>query len=80
METPRPTNAEMAQLVGMLQDAGLVEVIEDDAGLEAYRLTDDGVRTGHMLAMGDENDGDALLEALLQPSVGAPSPSQGPAT
>lgn len=59
-------NAEMAQLVAMLRDAGLLEVFVDDDGHEAYRLTDDGVRVGHMLAMGGEADADAALEALLR--------------
>lgn len=57
--------AERAHLVAMLQDAGLVEVLVDDDGHEAYRLTDDGARIGHMLAMGDVDEADALLESLL---------------
>jgi hypothetical protein len=35
----RPANAEMAQLVAMLEEAGVVEVFVDDDGHEAYRLT-----------------------------------------
>jgi hypothetical protein len=49
----------------MLQDAGLVEVFVDADGQETYRLTDGGVRVGHMLTMGDEADADTVLEALL---------------
>ena len=40
---PRPTNAEIAQLVEILEKAGLVEVYLDEEGREAYRLTEDGV-------------------------------------
>ena len=66
---PRPTNAEMAQLVAMLQDAGLVDIYTDDAGCEAYRLTEDGVRVGHMLAMAGGEDADKVLEALMAGSA-----------
>jgi len=34
---PRPTNAEMAQLVAMLEESGLIEVYVDEQGREAYR-------------------------------------------
>jgi hypothetical protein len=61
----RPTMAEMAQLVAMLQDTGLVEVFMDDEGREAYRLTPEGVRVGHLLAVGDAADTDEVLAALL---------------
>jgi hypothetical protein len=63
---PRPTNAEIAQLVGLLEERGLVEVYVNDEGREAYRLTDEGVRVGDMLAMVEGEDARALLEALLQ--------------
>ena len=43
--------AEMDQLVAMLEEAGLVQVFVDDEGRGAYRLTEDGVRASHMLAM-----------------------------
>ena len=66
MDDPRPTNAELAQLVAMLEGAGLVEVYVDDEGREVYRLTDEGVRVGHLLAMGREADGDAVLQGLLE--------------
>jgi hypothetical protein len=33
------------------EDAGLIEVYTDEQGREAYRLTEEGVRVGHMLAM-----------------------------
>jgi hypothetical protein len=55
--------------------AGLVEVFVDDDGREAYRLTDDGVRVGHIVAMGGESDADAILEALLGAS-GADTPDR----
>jgi DNA-binding PadR family transcriptional regulator len=49
----------------MLEDAGLVEVYLDDQGRETYRLTDEGIRVGHMLAMVEGADADKVLEALL---------------
>ena len=53
-----------------LQDAGLVEVYTDEQGREAYRLTEDGVRVGHMLAMVEGPDADKVLAALLhEPSA-----------
>ena len=67
---PRPTNAETAQLVAMLQDAGLVEVYTDEQDREAYRLTEDGVRVGNMLAIVEGADGDTVLEALRAVSEG----------
>ena len=63
---PRPTNAEMAQLVAMLQERGLIEVYTDELGREAYRLTEDGMPVGNMLAMVE--DADAVLDALLDES------------
>ena len=36
----RPTNAEMAQLVGMLRERGLIGVYTDDQRHEAYGLTE----------------------------------------
>jgi hypothetical protein len=62
---PCPTNAEMSQLVAMLQERGLIEVYTDEQGREAYRLTNEGVRVGNMLAMVAGEDADAVLEALL---------------
>lgn len=73
MDDARPTNAEMAQLVAMLQDAGLVEVYGDDEGHESYRLTADGVRGEHMLAMGDVDEAEALLELLLRAEADPPN-------
>jgi DNA-binding PadR family transcriptional regulator len=63
---PRPTNAEMAQLVALLEERGLIEVYLGDQGREAYRLTEEGVRVGHMLAMVEGEDANAVLEALLR--------------
>lgn len=82
MDVPPLTNAEMAQLVAMLKDVGLVEVFVDDDGHEGYRLTDDGVRVGHMLAMGGESDAvirladfglDALTAVLAEAYYAAPA-------
>jgi hypothetical protein len=55
----------MARLVALLEERGLLEVYEDDEGREAYRLTEEGVRVRHMLAMVEGEDADAVLEALL---------------
>ena len=55
----------MARLVAMLEDAGLVEVYTDEQGREAYRLTENGVRVGNMLAMVEGEDGEEMLQALL---------------
>jgi hypothetical protein len=35
-------------------------------GREGHRLTEDGVRVGHMLAMVERADADKVLEALLR--------------
>ena len=64
----RPTLAEMARLVAMLEGAGLIEVYEHDQGREAYRLIEDGMRVGHMLAMVRGPDADEVLRALLRES------------
>ena len=55
----------MAQLVAVLEDASLVEVYVNAEGQEAYRLTDESVRVGNMLAMVEGEGADAVLEALL---------------
>lgn len=55
----------MAQLVAMLQERGLIEVYLDDQARETYRLTEEGVRVGNMLAMVEGQDADAVLTALL---------------
>ncbi len=46
----------MAQLVAMLEDAGLVEVCVDEEGRETYRLTEDGAGVGNMLVMAEGED------------------------
>jgi hypothetical protein len=40
----------MAQSVALLE-RGLIEINVDELGREAYRLTEEGVRVGPMLAM-----------------------------
>jgi DNA-binding PadR family transcriptional regulator len=62
---PPPSTAEVAALVGILEERGLVEVYVDEEGRETYRLTDEGVRLGNMLAMVDGEDAASVLEALL---------------
>ena len=57
--------AEMAQLVAMLEERGLIEVYTEEDGREAYRLTEEGVRVGNMLAMVEGEDADAVLGALM---------------
>ena len=68
-----PTDADMAQLVALLEERGLVEVYLDDDGQASYRLTAEGVRVGNMLAMVEGDDIDAVATALLAP--GEPDPS-----
>ena len=65
-----PTNAEMAQLVAMLEERGLVQVYLNEEGQETYRLTDEGVRVGNMLALVESEDSDTVLEGLLRPADG----------
>ena len=60
----------MAQLVALLEDAGLVEVDMDKEGREAYRLTEVGVRVGNMLALVEGEDAEKVIEALLQVGMG----------
>jgi hypothetical protein len=49
----------------MVEDAALVELYLNDEGQETYRLTDEGVRVGNMLALVEGEDAGAVLEALL---------------
>ena len=58
-------DAEMDALVQPLGTAGLLETFTDDDGDEAMRLTPEGERVARQLAMSDDNDQDALMEALL---------------
>jgi hypothetical protein len=62
----RPTHAQLAQLDAMLQERGPIEVYVDELGREAYRLTEEGVRVGHMLAMVEGEEADEVLKALLR--------------
>jgi hypothetical protein len=62
---PEFTNAEMAQLVEVLEARGLIEVYVGDDGREVYRLTEEGVRLGNMLAMVEGDDADLVLRSLL---------------
>jgi hypothetical protein len=55
----------MAQLVAMLEERGLIEVYTDKLGHETYRVTDDGVRVGHMLAMVSSGPCEDALAAVL---------------
>ena len=73
----RPTNAEMAQRVLLLGSAGPIQVYVNDAGQEAYRLTEEGVRVGNMLAMGRGRGGKAVLRRCWReaaPAESGPSP------
>jgi hypothetical protein len=49
----------------MLKDAGLLVVVEDTDGHEAYLLTTDGRRLSRMLAMVEGHQADDVLEALI---------------
>ena len=48
-----------------MQKRGLLEVCTDDTGREVYRLTEEGVRVGNMLAMVEGEEAAEVLEALL---------------
>jgi hypothetical protein len=61
----RPTNAEEAQLVAILQESGLIEAYADEQGREPYQLTDEGVRVRNLLAMVAGVEVEAVLESLL---------------
>ena len=62
---PPPTDAEIAVYVALMEERGLLEVHTDEQGREGYRLTEDGIRVGNMLAMADSEDADSVLEVLL---------------
>jgi hypothetical protein len=49
----------------------MVEVQTDELGRAMYRLSEDGVRLGNMLAMVDGEDADLVLEALLSRGSGS---------
>jgi DNA-binding PadR family transcriptional regulator len=51
MAASLPTYTEITQLLGMLQNRGLIEVCVHNEGRKAYRSTDDGARVGHLLPM-----------------------------
>jgi hypothetical protein len=63
-------NAEMAQLVAMLEDGGPDRGLHRRRGPRGVPLTEHGVRVGHMLAMVEGEDADNVLEALLTESGG----------
>jgi hypothetical protein len=48
-----------------MEERGLLEVHTDAEGREGYRLTEDGLRLGNMLAMVEGEDAEAVLETLL---------------
>jgi hypothetical protein len=56
----------MAQLVALLEERGLVEVYLDEQGRDTNRLTEEGVGVGHMLAMVEGEEANAVLTALLR--------------
>jgi hypothetical protein len=56
----------MAQLAALLEERGLVEVDADE-----YRLTEDGVRVGHMLAMVEGGELPPLTTGGAGPGHGA---------
>jgi hypothetical protein len=57
-------DAELAALVSMLRQAGLVEERVDEHGRPSLRLTPDGAMLGRSLMMGGE-DAEAVLDDLL---------------
>jgi hypothetical protein len=52
-------------LAADLERAGLLMTGTDAEGSPTYTLTADGARLGTMLAMGQTEDADAVMEALL---------------
>ena len=62
---PPPTTAEIALYLALMEKRGLIEVHRDAQGREGYRLTEDGLRVGTMLAMVEGEAAEQLVEALL---------------
>ena len=60
-----PTMAEMADTASFLERAGLIRIVEDDEGREAYLFTADGERVDRMRRMVSGSDADAVLDGLL---------------
>jgi hypothetical protein len=58
-------DAQLDALVQQLVTAGLLELLTDDDGDEAMRLTPEGEKVARQLAMSDDNDPDALMAGLL---------------
>ena len=63
--------AALDALAEELERAGLVE-LRSEGGVVRYRTTLEGERVGRMLAMADPADAEAVLDALLDASQGAP--------
>jgi hypothetical protein len=68
----RLENPEIAQLIAMLEERGHVEAYVDEQGREVYRLTEEGVRLGEMLAMVEDEDAAAALARLVVDRSGPP--------
>jgi hypothetical protein len=60
-----PTMAEMAETAFLLERAGLIRMVEDQEGREAYVLTTDGERVNRLKALARPSAVDAMLDALL---------------
>ena len=50
----------------MLSEAGLVEVYVNDEGKPSVRLTAEGKQVAQQMALSSEDDGQVLLDALLE--------------
>jgi DNA-binding MarR family transcriptional regulator len=59
-------DSELDAILDQVEAAGLVEVYTDSDGQQAMRLTPEGERVVHQLAMLGEEGQDELMEGLLQ--------------
>jgi hypothetical protein len=66
----RPTDHELDAVIAELVSAGLITVGTDAEGLETWTLTEMGVQVSNHMAMSGEDQGLALLEALLDDARG----------
>jgi hypothetical protein len=66
----RPTDPELDAVIAELVSAGLITVGTDAEGRETWTLTEMGVQVSNQMAMSGQDEGLALLEALLEDAEG----------